>query len=195
MLITPEMVLRWKPCPEYPARRVRQLGGDGLEPHEVLNLDIPLVDCMWVVLHPEVIAQHYLRLFAARWAANVLPLFEYRFPANRRPREAIRAARLFALGRISHKELSAARKRALPMAWDRASASACEAARCDAELAAYNSAALAREAASFASPELAFASYSYHTERDRQIYDLESFFSGHLDLEAEAREALAEVTG
>jgi hypothetical protein len=49
------------------------------------------------------------RLFAADCAEHVLHIFEKKFPMDDRPRKAIQAARNFANGLISKKELAAAR--------------------------------------------------------------------------------------
>ena len=49
------------------------------------------------------------RLFAADCAEHVLPIFEKELPNDDRPRKAIQATRNFANGKISKKELAAAR--------------------------------------------------------------------------------------
>jgi hypothetical protein len=65
-----------------------------------------------------------MRLAAADFAERVLPIFEKEHPKDKRPREAIQAARDFALGKIN----AAARDAARAAAWD-ASAAARDAAR------------------------------------------------------------------
>ena len=54
------------------------------------------------------------RLFAADCAEHVLPIFEKQYPNDDRPRKAIYAARDFATGKISEKELM----EAADAAWD-----------------------------------------------------------------------------
>ena len=56
------------------------------------------------------------RLFAADCAEHVLPIFERAAPHDTRPREAIRIARLYAVGACSDKELDTAGD----AAWDAA---------------------------------------------------------------------------
>lgn len=60
------------------------------------------------------------RLFAADCAEVVLPIFEKKYPDDKRPRQAITAARAFAAGKISAKELDAASVAARAAAWDAA---------------------------------------------------------------------------
>jgi hypothetical protein len=68
------------------------------------------------------------RLFAADCAEHVLPIFEKKYPDDKRPRLAILAARDFAYGKISAKERDAARAAARAAAWDAARAAARDAA-------------------------------------------------------------------
>ena len=78
------------------------------------------------------------RLFACDCAERVLPIFEKEYPDDKRPREAIRVARLFARG-----EATAA-------AWDAARAAAWDAARAAAWAAAWAAAGDAARAAAWA---------------------------------------------
>jgi hypothetical protein len=57
------------------------------------------------------------RLFAADCAEHVLPLFEAKYPKDKRPREAIEVARRFANGEATREELAAARDAARDAAW------------------------------------------------------------------------------
>ena len=70
------------------------------------------------------------RLFAADCAEHVLHLFESRYPDDPRPREAIQAARAYAVGKIGKKELAAA----WFAAWDAAGSAAWSAAEAEREL-------------------------------------------------------------
>ena len=60
------------------------------------------------------------RLFAADCAEHVIHVFEREYPNDKRPRQAITAARLFASDNLSRKELAAARAAARAAAWDAA---------------------------------------------------------------------------
>ena len=83
-----------------------------------------------------------IRLFAADCAEMVLPIYEKKYPDDNRPRLAIQAARDYANGLITEKELSAASDAALAAraaardAWAASSASAASAAARDAWAAA-----------------------------------------------------------
>jgi hypothetical protein len=57
------------------------------------------------------------RLFAADCAERVLHLFEARFPGDRRPRRAMEAARQYAAGELSERELYEAGEAARLAAW------------------------------------------------------------------------------
>ena len=76
------------------------------------------------------------RLFAADCAEYALHLFEREYPDDKRPREAIEAARRFALGEID----DAARDAAWDAAWAAARAAARDAARAAARAAAWDAA-------------------------------------------------------
>ena len=72
---------------------------------------IPDTDLIWLLCHKPLLSERQLRLFAADCAARAL-LLEYR--AGRKPDKrsyaAVRAARLFAYGKISASELATAAK-------------------------------------------------------------------------------------
>ena len=63
-----------------------------------------------------------LRLFACACAEHVLPIFEQRYPADSRPRDAIRVASKFAKGRATSKELATAESAAAVASWEGAGA-------------------------------------------------------------------------
>lgn len=75
-----------------------------------------LEDALWCLrsICPE--HEKEVRLFAADCAERVLHLFEDKFPEDKRPREAIQAARYFAEGKITEESRAAA--------WDAARAAA-----------------------------------------------------------------------
>jgi len=91
-----------------------------------------------------------LRLLAADWAEHVLPLFEKAYPGDKRPRQAIRAARDFVAGKITAKQLARAQAAAAwaarAAAWEAAGAAAQEAAWA----AAWAAAGMAARAAAWA---------------------------------------------
>ena len=82
--ITAEEVIAMNPCDEYDEARIRKNHGhDGLTILELIALDIPRQDVSRVLK----------RLVAADIAETVLPIFEEKYPDDKRPREAIAAAR------------------------------------------------------------------------------------------------------
>ena len=92
-----------------------------------------------------------IRLFAADCADMVLPIYKKEYPGDDRPRKAIQAARDYANGLISAKELAAARAAAWDAAWDAARAAAWAAAWDAARDAAWAAAWAAARAAAWAS--------------------------------------------
>ena len=122
IIITPEMVENWKPCPKYNLERLRELGGDGLTPSQIAKLDIPFADRMWVLTRPALWKnpERDLRLLACDFAEDALHIFEAKCPDDHRPRIAIETARKFAAGKCTREELAAA--------WDAAGAAALAAA-------------------------------------------------------------------
>ena len=99
------------------------------------------------------------RLCAADCAEMVLPLFEKGYPNDKRPREAIAAARRYATGDATRAELAAARDAARAAAeaaaWAAAEAAAWAAARAAAEAAAWAAAEAAARAAAWAAARAA----------------------------------------
>ena len=94
-------------------------------------------DAIWALhacAEDNAVVERIARLFAADCAEAVLHLFEKKYPKDDRPRKSIQAARDFANGKISAKELSAAR------------AAARDAARAAARDAAWAAWAAARDA-------------------------------------------------
>ena len=69
------------------------------------------------------------RLFACDCAERVLPLYEERYPEDKRPRQAIEAARRFANGEATYEELAAAWAAAWASDWASAWASDWDAER------------------------------------------------------------------
>ena len=95
---------------------------------EVCGLD----DALWCLRIVIESADKEIRLFACDCAERALPLFEKKYPDDKRPRIAIETARRFALGEASKQELAAAggaRAAARGAAWAAAWAAAGDAAR------------------------------------------------------------------
>jgi hypothetical protein len=67
------------------------------------------------------------RLFACDCAAHILPIFEKKYPKDKRTREAIAVARRYANGKATKEELAAARAAARDAAWAAARAAASDA--------------------------------------------------------------------
>ena len=93
----------------------RALGYDGDTtpiPLTVLFTTNGLDDTLWalraVLPQEETLRDRLAWLLACDYAEHVLPLFEARFPADSRPRNAIAVARRYALGQASEKEFRAA---------------------------------------------------------------------------------------
>lgn len=49
IVMTPDQVLSWGPCAEYTIERLRELGEPSITLDEILQLNIPLKDKMWIV--------------------------------------------------------------------------------------------------------------------------------------------------
>ena len=149
MVITPDTIMAWNPCEDYPRERVEQIIGNRKTPLECLDLDIPPEDRLWLVLRPDVIPARELRLLACSFALEVLPLFEAQYPDDRRPRAAIEAAQGFARGNATALEraaMAAANAAAKTASWAAAMAAATAASRA-ADLDAANAAARAAASA------------------------------------------------
>lgn len=112
-------------------------------PLEILRMEqFSAPDRLWVLLRPEIIPEADLHEFACKFAEAALPVWEAKFPGDRRPHEAIAAKRAWLRGEITDDELAAAREAAREAArnaargaawsaaWDAAWNAAWNAARC-----------------------------------------------------------------
>lgn len=70
----------------------------------------PVADVIWALRAVEQDISAVLPLIAADFAESVLPIFEERFPDDKRPRQAIEAARAFTRGEISLETLVKAQR-------------------------------------------------------------------------------------
>lgn len=110
-LISIDQILRWNPCAVYDSREKiieRTDGNWPKTPLEILDLDIPAEDRLWVLLRPKIIPKKKLHLLACDFAEDVLFIFEEQSPQDNRLRCAIEAKRRWVNGEISDKELFAA---------------------------------------------------------------------------------------
>lgn len=117
---TIDEILSWNPCSTYGRDRLTKLFG---RRKNVTALDIlgcksvPVKDRFWVVLRNHFLDDKALRLWAADCARHVLHFFAEKYPEDKRPREAIEAARRFARGEITLEQMTAAGAAAWATAW------------------------------------------------------------------------------
>ena len=140
-------------CTESYRKLVKGLGGVSFDHNESINLLQILeingtADCLWALCATAENSNKIGRLMAADIAESVLAIYQKSYPNDNRPRDAIQAAREFALGKISGAARAAASEAARDAAWAAASAAA-RAAASDAAWAAASAAAwaAARDAA------------------------------------------------
>ena len=152
LTITFRKLLEHDACSNGYNRLADALGGDeayGMDkPINLLScLDSnPLEDVIWALRATEQDSSVPARLFAADCAESVLHIYESAYANDRRPREAIEAARAFARGEIDGATLAAAGDAAR----DAARAVAADAAWAAARAAAWAAAGAAARAAAWA---------------------------------------------
>lgn len=147
--ITPEHLRSWG----ADAHLIEAFAGlQSLTPAEVLDLDLPAEDRLWVVLRPEVLCERSMRLIACDVATWVLRHYEAYRPDDDRPRRAIETARRFAVGEATQKELEFAAESARYAAY-----AARAGARGAAWSAAFSAERSAAEAAAWAARDAAWA--------------------------------------
>ena len=105
-------------CAGRYAHLVKCLGGVSFDHDAPINLLTILEhngteDCLWALCSTAENCDQVARLMAADFAEVVLPLYEKHYPKDSRPRDAIRATRQYALGKIR----DAARAAAGAAAW------------------------------------------------------------------------------
>lgn len=147
VIITRRKLRAWGAC--YTSEHIRELvPAAGLTPLEILALDIPATDRLWVVLRKSVIPEPELRLLACAWAERALALIPVE-KVDSRSVGAICVAREFAAGCATAAELKTAR--------EAAAAARAEAAEAAAWAAVAAAEAVARAEAAAASVPLVFA--------------------------------------
>jgi hypothetical protein len=118
--VTIEDIMSWDPCDTYPRERIKKLMGR--KKYVTLNdiwkakLDSKY-DYLWLALREEFISEHNLHKIAIYAAELVLPIFEEKYPDDKRPRQAIEAKKKWLGGEISDEELAAASYAARNAAW------------------------------------------------------------------------------
>ena len=116
-MITRDILRAWGAC--YTDAEIAGLVPEaGLTPLQVLDLEIPAIDRLWVVLHEDVIPARDLRLLACRWARGAL---DAERAAGREPDPrswaAVETAERYAVGEATVEQLAAARAAARAAAW------------------------------------------------------------------------------
>ena len=104
-------VLSWGPCSRYNRDVLTEIFGrkKKLTAIDILGLKkVPAADRIWAIARDVFLDDCSLRLYAADCAEHVLKFFEEERPEDKRPREAIEAARKFARGEIDIATLNAA---------------------------------------------------------------------------------------
>lgn len=107
--ITIDQLMSWKPC--YSRAQVEEIanGRTEMSVMDILRLDIPIRDKLWVVLREDVLGARLLCLVSCLFAEHVLPMYEKAYPDDNRPRQAIEVARRYADGNATDDELDAVR--------------------------------------------------------------------------------------
>jgi hypothetical protein len=109
--VTIEDIMSWGPCDTYPRERIKKLMGR--KKYVTLNdiwkakLDEPY-DYFWLILREEFISERNLHKIAIYAAKLVLPIFEEKYPDDKRLRQAIEAKKKWLRGKISDEELNIA---------------------------------------------------------------------------------------
>jgi hypothetical protein len=173
MLITVDNIMDLDPCEDYTREDVEELwdGRESLSLVDICDLDIPPADIFWVVTL--FLPDRENRLFAVWCAERVLPIFETRYPDDKRPRMAIETARRYANGEATKDELNRARDAAWAAGATGAAAWAARAARSAAWAEARSAArSAAREAESAWAAAWAEARAAEEEECEKQLKEL-----------------------
>jgi hypothetical protein len=107
MKFTVDMIESWGPCDAYTHGLIVSLIGDGKTEKEIAVMDIPIEDRIWALIQG--LSSRDQRLFACDCAdrPHLLP------HQSSEAKEAIRVARLYAVGGATEEELEKARLAAL----------------------------------------------------------------------------------
>ena len=146
--ITIDNLLSWGPCRNHDKLRDLAADRERWTAIDILALDQPPGDLLWVVLRPELIHDRVLHELACDFAEHVLHLFEGMYPDDARPRAAIEAKRAWLREEVGEGQLRKAAAARAAAAAGEAAAEAARAAR--AARAAARAAGAARAAAEVA---------------------------------------------
>src|SRR3990167_7459858 len=148
--LTVDDIMTWKPCKTREEITKLFNKRSSLSLLQICDLKITNNDVLWVLVQAnnEGALSNILIAFAIYCAESVLPLFDAKYPDDKRPREAIAAAKAYMAGNITLKELKNKR-------------SAASAAYSAANAAAADAAAHAAYAAAYAATNAAAAAYAY----------------------------------
>jgi hypothetical protein len=109
--VTIKDIMSWGPCSRYPRERIKKLMGRKkyitLDDIWKAKLDYK-DDYFWLALRKEFISKHNLHKIAIYAAELVLPIFEEKYPDDKRPWQAIEAKKKWLRGEISDRELDIA---------------------------------------------------------------------------------------
>ena len=117
--ITVDDIMSWDPCDLYDLAVIEEFIGFGKTPLEILDLDIPGEDRLWVVLREEIIPARELHLLACDFAEVALMRDrEAGLEPHEASWEAIRIKRLWVDGLATDQDArNCARKSARNVAW------------------------------------------------------------------------------
>jgi hypothetical protein len=102
--ITRKLLREWNAC--YCDEEIKHyVPENGLTPTQILDLDIPVKDRLWVILREKIIPARELRMLACKWAREALA-----FAGNPDPRyvAAVDCSERFARGEATTEDLAAA---------------------------------------------------------------------------------------
>jgi hypothetical protein len=117
--LTIDDVMALGPCDRYPRELVSKLFGrrKRATPKLIAAAKIPPGDRLWLLLRGPWLDDRQRRLLAADIAEHVLPIWEAKYPDDKRPRMTIEFARRYARGEATEEERDAAWDAAWAAAW------------------------------------------------------------------------------
>lgn len=96
-------------CECYPVSKMESIffngNNDFITADDIINSSIPLKDKFWFFCKKTGVEKIKNQELAIKLSEIVLPIFESKFPSDKRPKEAIEAAKLYISGHISLNEL------------------------------------------------------------------------------------------
>ena len=120
MRVTVDDIMELRPiC--YGREEVKEMfrGAESATPMEIARAKhVRVADRLWVLLRPESIPEHDLRLLECDFAECLLPIWEAQHPGDMQPRDAIATKRRWLMGDATDEELAAATTAATAAAWE-----------------------------------------------------------------------------